>query len=125
MNRLNHRSIQGWRHQVLIDVVAQVGETCNFTTLDGAEIIYLDRVESQWPLRLVLAVGSHVPLHCTASGKMMLSHLSPKECSSILPHLKLDDRTHSTVTRLIELEREIQETRERGYSNKCQAFNTS
>src|SRR3546814_2982946 len=53
---------------------------------------------------------------------MMLSHLSPKECSSILPHLKLDARTPSTVTSLIELEREFQEIRERGYSTDCEEF---
>ena len=36
-------------------------------------MLYLDRVEAQWPLRLTLDVGSHVPLHCTASGKLFLA----------------------------------------------------
>ena len=36
-------------------------------------MLYIDRVEAQWPLRLSLDVGSHVPLHCTASGKLLLA----------------------------------------------------
>ena len=49
----------------LVDVI---GETCNFTTLAGHEVIYLDRVEARWPLRLHFETGSRVPVHCTASG---------------------------------------------------------
>ena len=41
--------------------------------LDGTELIYLDRVESDWPLQICLNIGSRVPLHCTASGKLFLS----------------------------------------------------
>ena len=55
--------------------MAEVGETCNFTTLDGASVLYLDRVEATWPWRLSMDVGSRVPLHCTASGKLFLAHL--------------------------------------------------
>ena len=65
---LNHGVVRGLRHEVLFDLMRQVGETCNFTILDGVQVLYLVRVEAQWRLRLTLDVGSHVPLHCTASG---------------------------------------------------------
>ena len=71
---LNRGTTRGLRHDVLTRLVEDVGETCNFTTLDGAQIVYLDRVEARWPLRLTLDVGSHVPLHCTSSGKLFLAH---------------------------------------------------
>jgi DNA-binding IclR family transcriptional regulator len=48
---------------VLAALVARIGETCNFTTFDRAQVLDLDRVEAAWPLRLTLDVGSHVPLH--------------------------------------------------------------
>jgi DNA-binding IclR family transcriptional regulator len=76
---LNHGHVRALRHRVLADLVAEVQETCNFTTLDGAEVLYLDRVEARWPLRLTLDVGAHVPLHCTASGKLFLAHLPPPQ----------------------------------------------
>jgi IclR family acetate operon transcriptional repressor len=63
------------RHAVLQQLVAEIGETCNLTMLDGNEVLYLDRVETTSPVRVHLAAGSRVPLHCTASGKLFLSQL--------------------------------------------------
>lgn len=39
------------RHVVLEALVQEVGETCNFTTLDGACVLYMDRVEAPWRWR--------------------------------------------------------------------------
>jgi IclR family acetate operon transcriptional repressor len=61
------------RRAILTALVDEIGETCNITMLDGTELIYLDRVESDWPLQIRLKIGSRVPLHCTASGKLFLS----------------------------------------------------
>lgn len=122
LNTFNHRSVQSLRHHILVELVKQVGETCNFTTLDGAEVVYLDRVEAQWPLRLIFDVGSHVPLHCTASGKLLLAHLPTRESARIVPHLKLDAKTPTTITCLLELERECREIRELGYSTDREEF---
>ena len=70
-------SLRGERRAILARLVEAIGETCNFTMLDGAEVVYVDRVETAWPLRMTLTSGSHVPLHCTASGKLLLA-LLPK-----------------------------------------------
>ncbi len=40
---------RGARHAILQRLVDEVGETCNFTVLDGAEVVYLDRVETARP----------------------------------------------------------------------------
>ena len=77
LETLNNGVVRGLRHEVLAELVAQVGETCNFTTLDGATVLYLDRVEAPWPWRLTLDVGAHVPMHCTASGKLFLASMPP------------------------------------------------
>ena len=60
------------RRAILSGLVGEIRETCNVTMLDGAQLIYLDRVESDWPLQIRLNVGSRVPLHCTASGKLRM-----------------------------------------------------
>ena len=63
------------RHAILAALVAEIGETCNLAALAGTDIVYLDRVETSWPLRMLLAPGSHVPLHASASGKLLLALL--------------------------------------------------
>lgn len=98
LDTLNHGTVRGLRHEVLADLVAEVGETCNFTTLDGAQVLYLDRVEAPWPWRLTLDVGAHVPLHCTASGKLFLALMAPARRDQLLAQLKLQRVTENTIT---------------------------
>ena len=74
------------RHQILLNVAEQVGETVNFVMPEEDGMSYIDRVETDWPFRVQLPVGSHVPFHCTASGKVFLASLAkrpPAKGSSI------------------------------------------
>ena len=78
-------------------LVEEIGETCNFTMRDGVDVIYIDRVEADWPLRLHLQPGSRVPLHCTASGKLFLSRLPARERRRLLATLPLTRHTGKTI----------------------------
>lgn len=122
LDTLNHGSLRGLRHKLLAALVAQVGETCNFTTLDGAGVLYLDRVEAPWPWRLTLDVGAHVPLHCTASGKLFLAYLSDKQREAMLLTLDLKPATEHTITTPQALRAECETIRERGYSFDREEF---
>ncbi len=95
---LNHGHTRALRHEVLDALVREVGETCNFTTLDGARVLYLDRVEAPWPWRLTLDVGIHVPLHCTASGKLFLAHLPEPQREQLFAELPMPKLTAHTLT---------------------------
>jgi DNA-binding IclR family transcriptional regulator len=99
-----------------------VQETCNFTTLDGAEVLYLDRVEARWPLRLTLDVGAHVPIHCTASGKLFLAHLPPPQAEEIIGRAPLVEYTRNTIRTAARLRRECDAIRVAGYSTDREEF---
>ena len=122
LDTLNHGSLRGLRHSVLAWLVAQVGETCNFTTLDGAGVLYLDRVEAPWPWRLTLDVGAHVPLHCTASGKLFLAFMSDKQREVMLRTLDLQAITEHSIDNVDALRLECVAIRERGYSFDREEF---
>lgn len=124
LDTLNHGEQRGLRHAVLDALVQEVGETCNFTTLDGAEVVYLDRVEARWPLRLTLDVGSHVPLHCTASGKLFLAHMAPARRDALLAQLALTAMTPRTRTEVPVLRAECEVIRARGYSTDDEEYIT-
>ena len=87
-----------YRHQVLADLSREIGETCNFNIPAGSEILYVDRVETEWPLRTQLPVGSRVPLHCTASGKMYLASLTASKRQRLLSATGLPAYTDNTIT---------------------------
>jgi IclR family acetate operon transcriptional repressor len=119
---LNHGVVRGQRHDVLAALVAEVGETCNFTTLDGTQVLYLDRVEAQWPLRLTLDVGSHVPLHCTASGKLFLAQMLPPARDALIAQLPLPRMTRNTIVTAKGLRAECDRIAEQGYSCDREEF---
>lgn len=119
---LNHGTLRGLRHAVLTALVTEVGETCNFTTLDGTEVLYLDRVEAKWPLRLTIDVGAHVPLHCTASGKLLLAHLPKRQRDAVIKRIPLARLTAATITDPDALRAECQRITEEGFSRDREEF---
>lgn len=122
LDTLNHGTVQGLRHNILADLVAEVGETCNFTTLNGAEVLYLDRVEAPWPWRLTLDVGAHVPLHCTASGKLFLAFMARPRREMLVRQLRLPRLTANTLTSAEALEEECALIARQGYSFDREEF---
>ncbi len=86
------------RHAILEALSNAIGETCNFGVMAGSHVVYLDRVESAWPLGLRFESGSRVPLHCTAMGKLFLSMLPPRKRAALIRALPLQRYTESTMT---------------------------
>lgn len=103
-------------HAILQQLVDDVGETCNIGMLDGHEVIYIDRVECDWPLRVQLMAGSRVPVYCTAIGKLLLANLDAEARQHILSVSELKRFTENTITSPQELEGNFEEVRLLGYS---------
>jgi DNA-binding IclR family transcriptional regulator len=110
------------RHAILQELVETIGETCNFTTLAGQEVLYLDRVESRWPLRLHFEPGSRVPVHCTASGKLFLAMLGAAERARILETITLSPYTPYTIAARADFEAELAQIAAQSYSLDRQEF---
>ncbi len=104
------------RRAILTQLVDEIGETCNFTLLDGDEALYLDRVETSRSVRLHMEPGSRVPLHCTASGKLFLAHMPPKQVRKVLGGGPLKRYTDTTTTELASLMNELVKIRADGVS---------
>jgi DNA-binding IclR family transcriptional regulator len=119
---LNHATLRGLRHRVLTALVEEMGETCNFTTLDGTQVLYLDRVEAQWPLRLTIDVGAHVPLHCTASGKLFLAHLPGRQRNNVIRQMPLPRLTPFTLTDPAEIRNECDAIVANGFATDREEF---
>ena len=114
--------LRGGRRAILGRLVDEIGETCNFTMLDGAEVIYVDRVEAAWPLRMSLASGSRVPLHCTASGKLLLAMLPKQSRERLASELQLTRFTDSTITDPKRLSTELASIRTAKYATDNEEY---
>jgi DNA-binding IclR family transcriptional regulator len=113
-NLLLNSSLHAARHQVLRRLVDEVGESCNITAMSGGEVLYLDRVETAAPLRFYLQPGSRVPVHCSASGKVFLSQMTPAQRQRLLGATPLEACTPRTTTDLAALEQELRRVKTEG-----------
>ncbi len=110
------------RRLILERLSEKLGETVNLAVLSGDEIVYLDRVEASWPLRMDFKPGSRVPLHCTANGKLLLAHAPAAAREKLLRSLTLTAQTPRTMVGRPELERELARIRQCGYSEDDEEF---
>ena len=95
-------------HLILSRLVRSLNETCNIGTLLNGEVVYLDRVEAEhWPLRLHYQIGSRVPLHCSAIGKLLLALAPPPRRRRLLGSLELRRFTDNTIAERGRLESEL------------------
>lgn len=99
------------RHAILQSIVDEIGETCNLTMLDGTEVVYLDRVEAAWPLRLHFQSGSRIPAHCSASGKLLLALMPVRTRRRIVEVMPMQAFTANTLTDRTALEAALKRIR--------------
>ncbi len=110
------------RHQILTRVSEQVEETVNFVVAQDTGMQYVDRVETDWPLRIQLPIGSAVPFHCTASGKVFLSAMRNKARERFVGNLTLSIQTPNTHVTPDELLGELQQISKQGYATDNEEF---
>jgi DNA-binding IclR family transcriptional regulator len=110
------------RHAILEELVEQTGETCNLTIPNVNSVLYLDRVESSWPLRVALGPGSRLPLYASASGKLFLSFMPKRSRERFIRLTPLVRHTANTFTDPSKLSRELEEIRARGYSTDNEEY---
>ncbi|WP_299868958.1 IclR family transcriptional regulator [uncultured Hoeflea sp.] len=110
------------RRQVLLELASKIGETINYVVPEDDGMSYLDRVETDWPFRVQLPIGSHVPFHCTASGKVFLASLPPRKRRACVSALMLEHKTAKTITDPDALLEELAVVAKRGFAFDNEEF---
>ncbi len=119
---ISREDFGGARHATLQALSEKIGETCNCTMLDGNHTIYFDRVETNWPYRILLPVGSHLPLHCTASGKLFLALMPARQRRRLITAAPLKRYTDSTITNVKQLGYALKKIKSDGYGVDNEEF---
>ncbi|MGJ8546068.1 MAG: IclR family transcriptional regulator [Sulfitobacter sp.] len=96
-NILAGAASRGPRHEVLRQLVIDLRETANVGAIANGQVLYVDRDEAAWPLIFRLDVGSNVPIHCSAIGKLLLSRMSDVQRRKYVNTLPLPRRTENTI----------------------------
>jgi IclR family transcriptional regulator, KDG regulon repressor len=93
-----HLDLHAAAGPVLVRLREQTGESSQVGVLDGDEVVYVDRLESAYSLRLFTETGRRVPAHGTSSGKVLLAHLAESAREAYLARGPLPRLTPHTIT---------------------------
>jgi len=107
-------------HPVLERLNAELGETVHMGRLEGAQVHFLDSIESTRAVRVGGRMGRSMPAHCTSTGKAILSQLTNEELYMLFPDEELGGLTDRSLTSRAALEKELKATRRRGYAVSAQ-----
>lgn len=90
----------------------QSGETVHLSVIDGADVVYLDKIEGPQPAQAYSRIGGRAPAYAVATGKAMLAFREMP--ADAVPDFV--DFTAKTVCSLPALQKELSDIRLRGYA---------
>lgn len=100
-------------------IVDATSETCQLGILvNGSDVLYLIKIDSPEPLRLVSFVGKQLPAYCTSIGKALISQYSLKQLHEVYPN-GLKPMTVHTITDFNVLYNELEAIRQTGIATEC------
>lgn len=101
---------------ILDELAAQTGETAILTAYDNYEVVCIEKVETNHPVRMTLQVGTRRPPHAGASSKVLMAYLPDEEVQAIVREKGLPRLCVNTITDPEALRAELARIRERGYA---------
>ena len=103
-------------------LVTETEETAHLCILEGAHVIYIDKIEPARSVRMITRIGASNPLHCTSVGKAILAFLPDERCNDVLRRIRFERFTTRTIATVEALRTEIEKTRRRGYAVDDEEF---
>ncbi|WP_346179454.1 IclR family transcriptional regulator [Streptomyces cuspidosporus] len=101
------------------EVAAACGETVQVVVRDAASAVFIVRIDSKHPMRLVSQVGSRLPASCTAGGKVLLSALPAADLDALFPsNAALQKMTPNSISTRKRLLADLDVARERGWAEE-------
>lgn len=100
----------------LWELTSKMNLTSHLAILDGADAIYIEKVDVVSNIRLYSQIGRRIPVYCSALGKSLLSGLSDSELEDIISKCNLKKLTGNTITDREELVNQIKRVRVIGWS---------
>jgi len=110
------------RRLMLDELAERIGARINVAVLKSGKLLLVEWVESSAPLRIDLKPETHIPVHCSASGKLMAAFGSAKLQELFLRGAPFKALTKKTIVSSKAMARELAEIRRRGFAEDNEEF---
>jgi DNA-binding IclR family transcriptional regulator len=99
---------------ILRRLTTETQTTAHLAVLEGAEVVYIERVPSPGFIQIDTWVGRRMPLHSTSVGKALAAFLPEEEAEALFQTTGLARFTPRTIITLPRLKQELKRIRESG-----------
>jgi len=113
---LADRDFVAHSHVSMRRLMEQSGETANLAILDGTEAVFIAQVQCREMMRILVKLGSRVPLHASGVGKAIFAALPDEQIDAILKVKGLARITEHTITAPETMWAALKVIRQRGWS---------
>ncbi|MDB5772092.1 MAG: IclR family transcriptional regulator, pca regulon regulatory protein [Burkholderiales bacterium] len=103
--------------QPILEAISErTHESSSLAVLDGTESVFLARAVTRRSLSSGLGLGSRLPAHCAATGRVLLAALPQEQAEQLLKRMARHRLTPHTRTEIPELLALLDEVRSQGYA---------
>jgi DNA-binding IclR family transcriptional regulator len=121
-SHIGNLELQTEARPFLNELHAALGLTVHLGILEGAEVVYVEKMDINRNLRIYSQIGMRVPAHCSSLGKVLLSRLSGDELDYLYYRRKLERYTPNTITALPKLKEHLREVRRQGWAMDSEEY---
>lgn len=108
----NRMTIRNIARPYLEELFNNCMETVNLAIFDKGEIVYLDKITTQEPLRIDLEIGKRVPAYCSGLGKVFMAYIPDFNLNT----LKFVKHTPATIETQELLAKELEMAKKHGHA---------
>jgi DNA-binding IclR family transcriptional regulator len=120
LNALRHGVGQAPRRLLMNALAEKLGARVNLVVLKAGNLSFVQWVDSTAPLRVDFGTDTPMPVHCSASGKLLLAFGSDELREHVLRSAPFRSYTKNTITSARTFTRELAKIRKQGYSEDDQ-----
>jgi DNA-binding IclR family transcriptional regulator len=103
-------------HPHLVELNARTGHTVHLAVHEGDEVVYIDKVESRYPVRMYSRIGKPVAITVAAVAKLLLADLPEPERRLLAERLEYPRYTSRSLTSAAAFLEELARVREQGWA---------
>lgn len=103
----------------------KISLSCHLAIREGRDTVYIYRSFASQRLSVNVPVGTRIPCHCNAMGRVLLTNLEEEQLDMLYQHARLDGYTLSAPQTLPELKHLIQADKAAGWVEHRSDFSTA
>lgn len=113
---VNRRNLVTIARPYMFELMRSSGETVNLAIEDAGEVVFINQVECDEMMRMIVNLGSRAPIHASGAGKALLATMPDAEVQKILRKHGLQRFTEKTIHTVSRLKSEMAVIKARQYS---------